>query len=208
MANFLLSAFADEAAGDIDGQIDALHRNDIGYIEIRNVGGINIINHDKSSIKEIKSKLDDGDIKVSAIGSPIGKIPIEEPFGPHLDSFKKALSAAEVLETGRIRIFSFYIPENRKAADYRNEVFDRLSRLSVLADDAGICCCIENEKGIYGDNKSRMLDICEFFGDSMKMVFDPANFIQCGEDPSAIFDDFLPYIDYLHIKDALKSDGS
>lgn len=38
-------------------------------------------------------------------------------------------------------------------------------------------------------------------------VFDPANFVQCGEEPFAAWKMLKPYIKYLHIKDAL-SDGS
>jgi len=38
-------------------------------------------------------------------------------------------------------------------------------------------------------------------------VFDPANFVQCGEDVAAAWQLLRPYVWYLHIKDALP-DGS
>ena len=37
-----LSAFSDEAAKDLDGQIEALKRNGIPYTELRSVGGKNV----------------------------------------------------------------------------------------------------------------------------------------------------------------------
>ena len=39
MAQFLLSAFADEVSPDLEKQIDALKRNGIGYLEPRNISG-------------------------------------------------------------------------------------------------------------------------------------------------------------------------
>ena len=41
----------------------------------------------------------------------------------------------------------------------------------------------------------------------MKAIFDPANFIQCGQDTKAMWDILSPYVEYMHIKDAL-ADGS
>lgn len=37
-----LSAFADEASASVEGQITALHRNKISYIEIRALDGVNV----------------------------------------------------------------------------------------------------------------------------------------------------------------------
>ena len=37
-----LSAFADEADSSLSGQIEALRRNQVGYIELRGINGTNI----------------------------------------------------------------------------------------------------------------------------------------------------------------------
>ena len=208
MANFLLSAFADEAASDIDGQITALNRNSIKFIEIRNVDGKNIADHDAKVIKEIANKLHSNGVGVSAIGSYIGKISITDLFAPHIDAFKRTLEAANILGTKRIRIFSFFIPKNEKAENYRNEVLERIDKLVTLSEAVGIECCHENEKEIYGDIKDRCVDLQKSFVGRMKGIFDPANYIQCGESPISIFDELFEFIDYMHIKDALLVDGS
>lgn len=208
MAKLLLSAFADEAASDIDSQITALKKNGIKFIEIRNVDGRFIAYHNPAYIKEIKNKLESKNIKISSIGSPIGKIFIDEPFAPHIEAFKKALEAANILGTQRIRIFSFFIPKNKKAENCRNEVLERLDSLIALSENVGVACCHENEKEIYGDIKDRCIDLLSSFGGRLKGIFDPANFIQCGETPIAIFDKLFKYIDYMHIKDAFLSDGA
>ncbi len=69
-------------------------------------------------------------------------------------------------------------------------------------------CCHENEKGIYGDNEIRCLDIAKSLDGKIKLVFDPGNFIQCGVDIIAAYKLLEPYIEYLHVKDGLYVDGS
>ena len=79
MASFILSAFADEAASSLDGQISALLANGIYHIEPRNIDGRGILDYSEEELKKIKEKLDAASIKVNSIGSPIGKYNIEDP---------------------------------------------------------------------------------------------------------------------------------
>ena len=71
----------------------------------------------------------------------------------------------------------------------------------------GVHCCHENEKGIYGDTLKRVEKLHETIP-ALRCVFDPANYIQCGDDPAVNFKALAPIIDYMHIKDALFKDGS
>ncbi|WMJ23261.1 TIM barrel protein [Paludicola sp. MB14-C6] len=206
MADFLLSAFADEAAERLERQIEALKRNNIKRIEIRNVNGKCIIDCSKVELVAIKKQLDENGIMVSSIGSPIGKYNIEEPFDIHLERFQRAIETAKILKTKRIRMFSFFIPKGAEAEQYREEVLSRLEVFTTLAKQNGVVCCHENEKEIYGDVKKRVLELHENNSD-LKGIFDPANYIQCKEDPKSIFADLKPYIDYIHIKDAIMEDG-
>ena len=208
MAKFLLSAFADEASKTLDGQIAALQRNNMKYIEIRNVDGKGILDCTDEELAAIHSKLEAAGIGVSAIGSPIGKIKITDPFEPHIEAFRRALNAAKVLGTKNIRMFSFFIPEGEDAAKYKDEVFRRLEVLVEMAEKEGILCCHENEKEIYGDIDTRSIEICKHFAGRMKGIFDPANYVQCGMHPAEFFDEIYPYLEYMHIKDAMLEDGA
>ena len=105
-------------------------------------------------------------------------------------------------------MFSFYFSENDKYEDYKDEVFNRIEKMCDYALENGIYCCHENEKGIYGDNAERCFEILSHFKGKLKGVFDPANFIQCGVDILPAFELLKDYIDYLHIKDCVYSDGS
>ena len=199
-------AFADEANNMIDGQIAAMRRNSLAGLEIRNVDGVNISDITADKANELRKKLEDAGFITRSVGSPIGKIDIEkDEFAAHTEKFKKTLELGNILGAGNIRLFSFYIPQDKNAADYKNEVIDRLGLFCDIAKGSGIELCHENEKGIYGDVASRCLEIHQAVPE-LKGVFDPANFVQCGQDTWEAWQMLNPYIYYLHIKDAL-ADG-
>ena len=84
-----------------------------------------------------------------------------------------------------------------------------MQAMADLAEKEGVILLHENEKDIYGDIAIRCKDIFENVkSPALKGVFDPANFVQCGQKtfPDA-FDMLSPYIVYMHIKDAMFSDG-
>lgn len=199
MSNLKLCAFADESSPEINGQIDALNRNKIEFLEIRNVDGTNIADISNETAKEVSNRLANGGVKVWSLGSPFGKIGIKDDFEPHLDLFKKSLENAEILGAKCIRLFSFFTEDHSEAV--RDEVFERLSKFVDAAKGCGIILCHENEKGIYGDIAPRCLEIHKQFAD-IKCVFDPANYVQCGQDTLEAWEMLKNYIYYLHIKDA------
>lgn len=208
MATFFLSAFADEAGGGIKEQIEALKAHGMTHIEPRGLDEGNISLYTEEQAKALKKILDESKIQISAIGSHYGKIKITEDFSEHFENFKNCVKVAKILDAKRIRMFSFYFSENEKYEDYKDEVFRRIELMCNYALENGIFCCHENEKGIYGDNEERCFEILSHFKDKLKGVFDPANFIQCGVKILPAFELLKDYIDYLHIKDCVYSDGS
>lgn len=207
MAELYLSSFADEASPQLDEQFEASKAHGFQYIEIRGVDGKNITEYTPEEAKEIARRFADAGIKVSALGSPFGKIDITDPFDPHLEAMKKGLEIANILGTKQVRMFSFFIPKGEKADHYRTPVMERLDKMAQACQSAGLLCCHENEKDIYGDTVARTLDVLQTFEGRIVGVFDPANFIQCGEDTLQAWDALEPYIQYIHIKDA-KQDGT
>ncbi len=203
-----ISGFADEIAQELDVQIEAVSRLGIQYIEMRGVDGNNLIYHPDEKVKEIKQKLEDAGIKLSALGSPLGKIGIEDPFEPHFEEFKRACEIAHRMDTKNIRMFSFYIPEG-KEKEYKGKVFDRLGRFADYAGRNDIVLLHENEKGIYGAKAPECLEIMKKLGsDHFRAIFDFANFVQCGQDTLEAYDLLKDYVDYIHVKDARKENGT
>lgn len=202
MNPFRLCAFADEAGADIQDQIKALNENNIPCLEVRGVGDENISRLTIRQAKELKELLRSNGIDIWSIGSPLGKIGIKDDFAPHLDLFRHILELALAAEAACIRLFSFFLPAGEDAAVYRDEVMERLSRFCEAAKGSGIMLCHENEKGIYGDIASRCLEIHRQIPE-LHAVFDPANFIQCGQNTLEAWELLAPYVKYMHIKDAL-----
>lgn len=207
MASFILTGFADEADAQLSGQIQALKNNHVDYVELRGVDGVNIGDMTSEKARQVAARLADAGIQVSCLGSPIGKTVLDQPFEPVAEMMRRLLDTAATLGTGRIRIFSFYLPESQTAAQSRNEVIDRLGRLLDLADSANCTLLHENERDIYGDTREHCLDLHQALDLRLRGILDPANYLLVGTDPLAAMHDLYPWIDYLHIKDVRLKDN-
>ncbi len=201
MAKYVLTAFADEAATDVGGQIKALKKNGVKFIEPRLLDGTPLIDKTEAEIKEFRSALDKAGIKVSSFGSPIGKYEIEKDFEPHFERFKWAIEIAKLLGTDRMRIFSFFVPAD-KLDEYRDEVIARLTKMVAYAKEHGITLCHENEEKIYGESPARVADVLAAVP-GLASIWDAANYILTDNDPKKGYDASKSTLSYIHIKDAL-----
>lgn len=200
-----ISCFADEIAASLDRQIEVLQELGIRYIELRSVDGINVSAFTPEYARTVKQKLDAAGIRVSAIGSPIGKISLEDDFQSHMKMLTAVEHLADIFETPCIRMFSFYLPENRTPESCRDEVLARLEQMVAEAAKNRLTLLHENEKAIYGDTAPRCLDLMkQFAGETFRCTFDFANFIECGQDTLEAYHMLKPYIAYVHVKDAIR----
>ena len=207
MSHPSIYAFADEASPMMEGQIAAMLRNGLQGVEVRTVDGENVSAITPEKAKEVRKKLDGAGLTVWSVGSPIGKIDIEkDDFAAHLDLLRRTVDIAHILGTENIRMFSFYLPAGKQPEAYRSQVMDRLGQMAEICHGTGVTLCHENEKGIYGDMAGRCLEILTERPD-IAGVFDPANFVQCGQDTLEAWALLKDRIKYLHIKDALFADG-
>ena len=205
----LISGFADEIAGDVDTQFRVLGKLGIGYFEPRGINGKNIANLTDEEVERLKGKMKACGIKASSIGSPIGKVKLEEDFEGHFRQFQRVVEIAGQLGAKYIRMFSFYHEGGAEWTEgERVEVLSRLGRMIAYAAERDMVLLHENEKDIYGDTAERCAALMEELGcGHFRAVFDPANFVQCGQDTWEAFEKLKGHIAYLHIKDALLADG-
>ena len=157
--DFKLSAFADESSDLFSGQIDALKRNGIDYLEIRNLDGKNVTALSCAEARELAGILSDNGLKLWSVGSPIGKIAIDGDFEAHMDLYRHTLDLAGEFGAKNIRLFSFFMPKDQNPENYTELVLERMGRFAEVAKEYGVTACHENEKGIYGDIASRCLKI-------------------------------------------------
>ena len=201
MNKLILSAFADEYADDLKAQCEALNDFGIEYIELRGVNGKNVSVLTEGEVKETKKILDDYGIKVSSIGSPLGKIDIKGDLNGHFETAKRVYETANILGAKNVRMFSFYSKET-PFNKCKSEIYSGLEKLVDLSDDTGLTLCHENEARIYGESPEKCLEIAEYFGGRIKCVFDMGNFVLDGYEPMSAYKLLLEHIEYFHIKDA------
>jgi sugar phosphate isomerase/epimerase len=200
-----LSAFADEVTDDFSEQLRYLASEGIGYIELRFINKKNIMDLTKSELSDTKKMLLDFGLNVSAIGSPIGKVRLDEPFGPHLDKFKHAIDLAMFFETPYIRMFSYYAPTGENIDDFRDDVLERMAKKADLLRDIDVIMVHENEANIYGHTAQNCVDIVEAINSpKLRLVYDPANFVwgeKITDNMESCWPLMKPYVVHVHIKD-------
>jgi 3-dehydroshikimate dehydratase len=211
-----LSAFADEISPDLSEQIAVLESENVRYLDLRGAWDTNVLDLTDAQVAEIRQALGAHGIGVAAIGSPIGKVPIDSSFDAHLHRFERAITLAREFQTPYVRIFSFYPPasggratEAVDPADYRDEVLRRLREMTARARAADVVLLHENERDIYGDTIARCVDLLRSIDDAhFQAALDPANFVVCGQVPYPdAYDALRPWVRYVHVKD-VRADGA
>jgi sugar phosphate isomerase/epimerase len=205
-----LSGFVDEISPDFTEQCTVASGLGLRYVELRSAWDVNILDLKPEQLNVMKDTLAGHDLQVSSIGSPIGKIFIDDPFPPHLDRMRHAAEVAQFFGAPYIRIFSFFLRPGADPAAHRDEVIARMRALARVAEEADVTLLHENEKEIYGDVPSRCLDIVRSVGaPNLRLAWDPANFVQVGVQPYTDGYAMLrPHIEYVQIKDARAADGT
>ena len=204
MAKLILSAFADEYSSDFTKQLQALNRFGIKYLELRGVDGKNISTLSKGEVAIVKEKLGDYGIKVSSIGSPLGKIKLSDDLKSHLETAKRVFETATYLGTNNVRIFSFYPVDNQNEKDFELQAIDGVSLLLKESEKFGVTLCHENEANIYGESPKNCKKLLDYFNGKLKCVFDMGNFVLDGFTPYPdAYQTLKDYVEYFHVKDAL-----
>jgi sugar phosphate isomerase/epimerase len=204
-----LSGFADEISPDPAEQLAVLAAENITHLELRSAWSVNVADLGDAELARLSKALDDAGVRVSAIGSPIGKINVDAPLGPELDRLRRVADVAAGFGTTIVRVFSFFIPKGEPAELHRQQVIDRMRALADIAEERGVMLAHENEKEIYGDRPERCADIIASVGSpALRATFDAANFVQCGVHPyTDAYGLLRPYLVYLQVKDALATTG-
>ena len=202
MIKIKLCAFSDEADASLDGQIAALKRNNIPYMEMRNVDGKNVTELTLDEAKAVREKLDENGIQVWSLGSPLGKVDVDTDFDEYLKLVRHTCELAKTLGAQHIRMFSFF-----DAYEKKEKVFAQLNAMAEIAAEYGVCMCHENEKDVYGDTAARVQEIMKNTK-GLEFIYDPANYLQCGEKADDTLDMFHATAKYFHIKDVKVESGA
>lgn len=213
-ALFRLAGFADEISPDLNEQIRVCRELGITHFELRGVYGKNVLDFDAGLRAEIKAKLAENGLAVASIGSPVGKVPISDPWEDgHELRYRIAVESAEYFGAPLIRLFSYYdAKDGVSVLQHRDEVLRRFRAKVAYLDSRpsarGVTLVHENEAKIYGEKGDRCHDLMTAINHPrLRMAFDFANFVQAGERPLDNWPSLKPFSVHIHVKDAMLGSG-
>ncbi len=201
----IISGFYDEVSTSLDAQIALLNELGEKYLCPRLVDGKNIADYTvEEFVESVKPRLDKNGIKFSSIGSPIGKVDVndEEGFNKQLKQLAELVKICNVMGCKYIRMFSFFMPKNCDPQMYRDTVLRKLTAFLEVVEGTDVILLHENEKEIYGDNYERCLDLYHTLNHpQFKLIYDASNYIQVGCNPNVAYEAVKEYVVYYHMKD-------
>jgi sugar phosphate isomerase/epimerase len=218
----ILSGFADEAANQKTALQQCVVFAALGlqYFSIRfiDVGkGIkNAMALTKGEISDIRHLLNEYDLSITSIGSPIGKVKLLDvedgtknrfvPFKKYLSSeVKHACELAHAFETKLIRGFSFYHPKGTKPEDNMAQAVDQLGQIAEVCHRSDLTYGLEVEANLIGQNGHLMAELHRQVNHpAMMLIFDAANIVCQGYSTKETYEQYLamkPALGWMHIKD-------
>ena len=211
MKNVYISGFADEIDPMLDAQLPVVKELGMAHICLRAADGMGVAEYTPEAFREkLLPRLRAAGIRLSSLGSPIGKINIddEEAFQKQLVQLENLCQMCNATDCRYIRIFSFWMPAGMDPEQFRPQVVEKLRAFLKVAEKYGVVLIHENEKNIYGDTAQRCKVLFEELqSPCFKAAFDFANFVQCGEDPEVCWECLKEHVAYIHIKDAVFGKG-
>lgn len=205
MSNFKVSGFYDEVSDNLVEQLELIKEFGESYICPRQVNGKNIADFTIEQFKnEVKPLLDKYNVKISSIGSPLGKINLmdEEAHKKELVKLESLVEICKLTDCKYIRIFSYFPPSGKDIDSCHDMVVSKLKNLLSKVEGTDIILLHENEKEIYGDIPTRCIKLYESLNHpNFKLAYDASNYVQCSVDPDKAYDMVKDYTVYYHIKD-------
>jgi sugar phosphate isomerase/epimerase len=206
-----LAGVGDEAAPDLDGQLETLRRLGFQGLELRTLDGIALADLDPMRFAAAARRIAEDGGRVVALASRIGgwARPIRGPFARDLGELRVLAERAHALGCRFIRIMS-YPNDGLDDANWRDEAMARVAALAELAAELDVMLLHENCSGWASQGVEQTLAMLrEVASDHLALLFDVGNVRVAGQDPVAFLGQVLPYVRHVHVKDVvLGADGA
>lgn len=200
-----LSGFVDEALLPFTGQLDMAARLGMTHVDLRRIGRHAVPHVPEAVLARTREQLLSFGLSASCVATRIGKSAVTAPLGRDLESLRRAAAIAHRFGTPYVRVFSWYTPD---PSNDRGRTLTRMNALVELAEVLGVTLVHENEKGVYGDTPERCQELVDDTSGGLRLIFDPANFVQCGVlDIHHAWQALAPHVDIVHAKDAHAATG-
>ena len=218
----ILTGFADEAANQKTAhqQFSAFAALGLQYYTIRFIdlgqGVKNVMQLTKPEITRLQRLHDEYGLRVSSLGSPIGKVKLLDvddgthnqfiPFSKYLDKqVRRAVGLANTLGTKLIRGFSFYHPRGTDPADHLSQVVDQLGQIAEICDRSDLTFGLEVEANLVGQSGQLLAEIHRQVNHpALNLIFDAGNIVTQGCSAEEVFQQYVLMkrgMGWMHIKD-------
>jgi len=223
MPQVVISGFADEAVYDRDvadpreqlsvfSALGLLHYTP-RFVNLsgKHGGNKNVIYLDADEFTRLRELNDEYDMKVSSLGTPIGKSALVEgkpSKGKYksrqevMDDLDKAFTAGFKLSTRLLRGFSFYPPEGDDTGKYYQQALDMLGKIKDSCEREGFLYGIEVETGLIGRDGQTVSRFLEDLGSpNVVGVYDGANVHVQGLNSVGEYINMERRLGWMHMKD-------
>ncbi len=218
----ILSGFSDESANQktMDQQFSAMTAMGLQYVSLRFVdaggGTKNLMELEPTELEQVTAKLEEYHLRVSSIGSPIGKVKLLDvedgttnrfiPFQEYLENdVQRACDLAVRFGSKLIRGFSFYHPKGQRPEDHLDTVIERLVAIAEMCDAQDLTFGLEVEANLVGQNGHLLAEIHRRVDrESLLLIFDGGNLVSQGYTQQEIFSQYQamkPGLGWIHVKD-------
>ena len=213
------TGFADEAANDLDLQLNALELLGWHHLEARNLFNGNLASISDEEFEILQEKLQEKNISINCFGSSIGNSGNSILASPEssYEEMRKAIPRMQKLGIKMVRMMSFGIPKEEKESameKYLDEVVKRVKVLCNMAEEAGILCAHENCVNFGGLSAEHTLRILEKVDSpALKLIMDTGNpvfsddmskpFPRPKQSSWEFYSKVKEFVVYIHIKDAV-----
>ncbi len=218
----ILTGFADEGPVDkkAEAQLTMLSALGMSWYSLRFVdvgtGVKNVMKLNRADVKRLCRLHGDFGIRVSSLGSPIGKVKLLDvedgtvnafiPFDRYLaNDVQRAVDLAGAFDTKLIRGFSFYHPRGTAAEDHVDAAAERLFRIAEICAKGGVLFGLEVEANLIGQNGRLLRSLFRKVNHpSLHLIFDGGNLSSQNLRPDQTFAEYEAMrsgIGWMHIKD-------
>jgi sugar phosphate isomerase/epimerase len=222
MPEVLLSGFADEGPVDkkAEAQLTMLSALGMSWYSLRFVdvgGGVkNVMKLTKAEIRRLRRLHGEFGIRVSSVGSPIGKVKLLDvddgtanayvPFDRYLSrDVQRAVDLAGEFETRLIRGFSFYHPKGTSPDEHVDAAAERLSKIAEVCARGDVIFGLEVEANLIGQNGRLLRQLHRKVGHpNLCLIFDGGNLSSQNLRPDETYAEYEAMragIGWMHIKD-------
>lgn len=182
----------------------------------------NVMKLSDGEIQRLQELHEQFEVRVSSIGSPIGKVKLLDeddgtrnvfiPFDRYLkEDVARAIEVAKAFDTKLVRGFSFYPPKDADPWQYVDQAAQQLAQIADAFKAAGLFYGLEVEANLVGRNGTLLRAIRDRVdNDHLMLVFDGANIVCQGYDTEETFHEYVsmkPFLGWMHIKDYLRAPG-